>query len=122
MSGTNTTDAGTMTTEDPGTGNTNTSEVTQPTMAPTMDNGSQSTSASGSVTDAVSGTGTSIQVPTKSPGSTTPMKVPVKPGTVTDVTGDNGSGVTTGVTSDGGSGFTTGKSHDQIHAGNSPIL
>lgn len=41
---------------------------------------------------------------------------------VTDVTGDNGSGVTTGVTSDGGSGVTTGKSHDQIHAGNSPIL
>lgn len=39
---------------------------------------------------------------------------------VTDVTGDNGSGVTTGVTSDGG--VTTGKSHDQIHAGNSPIL
>lgn len=41
---------------------------------------------------------------------------------VTDVTGDNGSGVTTGVTSGGGSGVTTGKSHDQIHAGNSPIL
>lgn len=87
MSGTNTTDAGTMTTEAPDTGNTNTSEVTQPTMAPTMaptmDNGSQTTSSSGSVTDAVSGTGTSIQVPTKSPGSTTPMKVPVKPGTGT---------------------------------------
>lgn len=79
MSGTNSTDAGTMTTEAPDTGNTNTSEVTQPTMVPTMDNGSQSTS----VTDAVSGTGTSIQVPTKSPGSTTPMKVPVKPGTGT---------------------------------------
>lgn len=83
MSGTNSTDAGTMTTEAPDTGNTNTSEVTQPTMASTMDNGSQSTSSSGSVTDAVSGTGTSIQVPTKSPGSTTPMKVPVKPGTGT---------------------------------------
>lgn len=41
---------------------------------------------------------------------------------VTDVTGDNGSGVTTSVTSDGGSGVTTGKSHDQTHAGNSPIL